>query len=146
METVGTMLRHKGAELFWLSPEATVYEAVAMMADKGVGALLVLSEGRLAGIVSERDYARKVILKGKHSREIQVREIMTSPVITITPEHSVDDCMRMITQHRIRHLPVVAGDQLVGMISIGDVVKSIISAQAHTIDQLSGYIEGRYPA
>lgn len=146
METVRSMLGHKGAAIFAVPPESTVYEAVAMMADKGVGALLVVERGKLAGIVSERDYARKVILKGKHSHEIQVREIMTTPVITITPEHSVDDCMRMITAHRIRHLPVTDGDELIGMISIGDVVKSIISAQAHTIDQLSSYIEGRYPA
>jgi CBS domain-containing protein len=146
METVGSMLRHKGSEIFWLSPEATVYEAVAMMADKGVGALLVLSGGRLAGIVSERDYARKVILKGKHSHQMQVKEIMTSPVFTVSPEHSVEDCMRVITAHRIRHLPVMEGDALVGMVSIGDVVRSIISTQAHAIDQLSGYIEGRYPA
>ncbi|MGD0359854.1 MAG: CBS domain-containing protein [Bryobacteraceae bacterium] len=146
METVCSMLRHKGSDVFWLSPEATVYEAVAMMADKSVGALLVVSGGKLSGIVSERDYARKVILKGKHSHEMQVKEIMTSPVFTITPEHSVEDCMRVITAHRIRHLPVVEGDALVGMISIGDVVRSIISAQAHTIDQLSSYIEGRYPA
>jgi CBS domain-containing protein len=146
METVGSMLRHKGSEIFWLSPEATVYEAVAMMADKGVGALLVLSGGKLTGIVSERDYARKVILKGKHSHEIQVKEIMTSPVYTVSPEHSVEDCMRTITAHRIRHLPVMAGDALLGVISIGDVVRSIISSQAHAIEQLSGYIEGRYPA
>jgi CBS domain-containing protein len=146
METVGSMLRHKGSEIFWLSPEATVYEAVAMMAEKGVGALLVLAGGKLAGIVSERDYARKVILKGKHSHEMQVKEIMTSPVFTVSPEHSVEDCMRIITSHRIRHLPVMDGDALAGMISIGDVVRSIISAQAHAIDQLSGYIEGRYPA
>lgn len=146
METVRSMLRHKGSDIFWLSPEATVYEAVAMMADKGVGALLVLSGGKLAGIVSERDYARKVILKGKHSHDIQVKEIMTSPVFTVSPDYSVEDCMRVITVHRIRHLPVMEGDVLVGMISIGDVVRSIISAQAHTIDQLSGYIEGRYPA
>ena len=146
METVRAMLNHKPAGVFWLAPEATVYEAVAMMAEKGVGALLVMSGGKLTGIVSERDYARKVILKGKHSHDIQVREIMTSPVITIGPEHTVDDCMRVITAHHIRHLPVMSGDELVGMISIGDVVKSIISAQAHTIDQLSGYIEGRYPA
>jgi len=146
METVRSMLRHKGSEIFWLAPEATVYEAVAMMADKGVGALLVLSGGKLTGIVSERDYARKVILKGKHSHEMQVREIMTSPVLTVSPDHSVEDCMRVITAHRIRHLPVMEGDALVGMISIGDVVRSIISAQAHTIDQLSSYIEGRYPA
>jgi CBS domain-containing protein len=146
METVRSMLLHKGSDVFWLSPEATVYDAVAMMADKGIGALLVISGGKLAGIVSERDYARKVILKGKHSHEMQVREIMTSPVFTVSPEHSVEDCMRIITAHRIRHLPVMEGDTLKGMISIGDVVRSIISAQAHTIDQLSGYIEGRYPA
>jgi len=146
METVRSMLRHKGSDIFWVAPEATVYEAVAMMADKSVGALLVLSRGKLTGIVSERDYARKVILKGKHSHEIQVKEIMTSPVFTVSPGHSVEDCMRVITAHRIRHLPVMEGDALVGMISIGDVVRSIISAQAHAIDQLSGYIEGRYPA
>lgn len=146
MDTVGSMLRHKGREIYWVAPEATVFQAVAMMADKGVGALLVIAEGRLAGIVSERDYARKVILKGKHSHEIAVREIMTSPVFTVSPENSVEDCMRVITSHRIRHLPVMDGETLVGMISIGDVVRSIISAQAHTIDQLSSYIEGRYPA
>jgi CBS domain-containing protein len=146
METVRSMLRHKGSDIFWVTPEATVYEAVAMMADKSVGALLVLSGGKLTGIVSERDYARKVILKGKHSHEMQVREIMTSPVFTVSPGHSVEDCMRVITAHRIRHLPVMDGDALLGMISIGDVVRSIISAQAHAIDQLSGYIEGRYPA
>ena len=146
METVRSMLRHKGTEIFWLTPEATVYEAVAMMADKSVGAMLVLSGGKLTGIVSERDYARKVILKGKHSHEMQVKEIMTSPVFTVSPSHSVEDCMRVITSHRIRHLPVMEGDALVGMVSIGDVVRSIISAQAHAIDQLSGYIEGRYPA
>jgi CBS domain-containing protein len=146
METVRSMLRHKGSDIFWLTPDSTVYEAVAMMADKSVGALLVLSGGKLAGIVSERDYARKVILKGKHSHEMQVKEIMTSPVFTVSPGHSVEDCMRVITAHRIRHLPVMDGDALLGMISIGDVVRSIISTQAHAIDQLSGYIEGRYPA
>ena len=146
METVRSMLRHKGSDIFWVAPEATVYDAVAMMADKSVGALLVLSGGKLTGIVSERDYARKVILKGKHSHEMQVKEIMTSPVFTVSPDHSVEDCMRVITAHRIRHLPVMEGDALLGMVSIGDVVRSIISTQAHAIDQLSGYIEGRYPA
>jgi CBS domain-containing protein len=146
METVRMMLGHKKAEIFWLPPEATVYQAIAMMADKSVGALLVVSEGKLAGIVSERDYARKVILRGKHSHEMQVREIMTSPVFTVSPENTGEDCMRIMTAHHIRHLPVMRGDELVGMISIGDVVKSIISTQAHAIDQLSGYIEGRYPA
>ena len=146
METVRSMLQHKGSEIFWLAPEATVYEAVAMMADKSVGALLALSGGKLTGIVSERDYARKVILKGKHSHEMQVKEIMTSPVFTVSPSHSVEDCMRVITAHRVRHLPVMEGDALLGIISIGDVVRTIISTQAHAIDQLSGYIEGRYPA
>lgn len=146
METVCSMLRRKGSQIYWLAPEATVYEAIAMMADKSVGALLVLSGGKLTGIVSERDYARKVILKGKHSNEMQVKEIMTSPVFTVTPDFSVEDCMRVITAHRIRHLPVMDGDNLVGMVSIGDVVRSIISTQAHTIDQLNSYIEGRYPA
>jgi CBS domain-containing protein len=146
METVRSMLSHKGSNIFWLAPEATVYDAVAMMAEKSVGALLVIAGGKLAGIVSERDYARKVILKGKHSHDIQVKEIMTSPVYTVSPDFSLEDCMRVITAHRIRHLPVMDGEKLVGMISIGDVVRSIISAQAHTIDQLNGYIEGRYPA
>lgn len=146
METVQSMLRHKGSAIFWVPPEATVFDAVAMMAEKSVGALLVLAAGKLAGIVSERDYARKVILKGKHSHQMQVNEIMTSPVLTISPDASLEDCMRVITIHRIRHLPVIEGDALLGMISIGDVVRSIISAQAYTIDQLNGYIEGRYPA
>src|ERR1700691_882744 len=146
METVRSILRHKSSEISALPPEHTVYEAVAMMADKSVSALLVVSGGKLAGIVSERDYARKVILKGKHSHEIQVKEIMTSPVFTISPGDSVEDCMRVITAHRIRHLPVMEGDTILGIISIGDVVRTIISAQAHAIDQLSGYIEGRYPA
>ncbi|MGA2742558.1 MAG: CBS domain-containing protein [Bryobacteraceae bacterium] len=146
METVRSMLGHKGSEIFSLPPEATVYEAVAMMADKSVGALLVVSGGKLAGIVSERDYARKVILKGKHSHEMRVQEIMTSPVFTISPGDSVEDCMRVITAHRVRHLPVMEGDAILGIISIGDVVRTIISTQAHAIDQLSGYIEGRYPA
>lgn len=146
METVRSMLRHKGSDIYWVAPEATVYDAVAMMADRSVGALLVVTGGKLTGIVSERDYARKVILKGRHSHEMQVKEIMTSPVFTISPDSSVEDCMRVITMHHIRHLPVMDGDALVGMISIGDVVRSIISTQAHAIDQLSGYIEGRYPA
>ena len=146
METVRSMLGHKGSEIFWLGPDATVFEAVAMMAEKSVGALLVLAGGKLAGIVSERDYARKVILKGKHSHEMQVKEIMTSPVITVSPEASVEECMMVITAHRVRHLPVMDGEALLGVISIGDLVRSIISAQAHTINQLSGYIEGRYPA
>ena len=146
LETVRSLLRGKDSRIFALGPDATVYEAIAMMAERGVGALLVVDNGRLAGIVSERDYARKVILKGKSSRETAVREIMTSQVITVTPEHTADECMRMVTQHRIRHLPVMEGDRIAGMISIGDLVKAIITNQAHTISQLSAYITGRYPA
>jgi CBS domain-containing protein len=145
VETVRSILESKGNEVWSLSPEATVYEAVAVMADKGVGALLVVSEGRLAGIVSERDYARKVILKAKSSKHTLLRDVMTSTVVTVTPDNTVDECMRIMTKHRIRHLPVLEGDRLSGVISIGDLVSSIISAQAATIDQLHNYIAGKYP-
>ncbi len=146
VETVRTILNVKGSLIWSLPPEATVYEAIALMAEKGIGALLVVSKDKLAGVLSERDYARKVILKGKSSRETRLEEIMTSPVITVTPEHTVDECMRIMTHYRIRHLPVVDDNRLAGVISIGDLVNSIISAQAATIDQLHNYIAGKYPA
>jgi len=146
VETVRGILKSKGSQVWSLDAEATVYEAIALMAEKGIGALLVVSEGKLAGILSERDYARKVILKGKSSKATPVREIMSSPVITVTPEHTVAECMKIITTHRIRHLPVLEGEQLVGVVSIGDLVNSIISTQAATIHQLSSYISGKYPA
>jgi CBS domain-containing protein len=146
VETVRGILKSKGSEVWSLDAEATVYEAIALMAEKGIGALLVVSEGKPAGILSERDYARKVILKGKSSKATPVREIMSSPVITVTPEHTVAECMKIITTHRIRHLPVLEGEQLVGVVSIGDLVNSIISTQAATIHQLSSYISGKYPA
>ena len=146
LETAGSLLRGKDSRVFWVRPEETVYEAIAMMADLGIGALLVVERGRLAGIVSERDYARKVILRGRSSRQTAVREIMTSPVITITGEATLEDCMRIVTERRIRHLPVMDGDRIAGMISIGDLVKAIMSAQADTIRQLSSYITGSYPA
>lgn len=142
-ETVRWILHRKGYDVWYLSPEATVYEAIALMAEKGIGALPVTSEGKLVGIISERDYARKVILKGRLSRETRVSAIMTSPVITITPDLKVDECMQIVTERRIRHLPVTDGDQLVGMISIGDLVKSIMNEQADMIEQLTSYIEGR---
>lgn len=144
--TIASILSRKGAVIWSVAPEATVYEAIALMAEKGVGAMLVVSGGQLAGIVSERDYARKVMLMGRSSKDTMVRDIMTSKVVTATPEHTVDDCMRIVTHNHIRHLPVLDGDKLVGIVSIGDLVNSIIDAQAHTIDQLNTYISGNYPA
>ena len=145
-ETIASILKSKGTEIWSIAPEATVYDAIAMMAEKAVGALLVIAEGKLGGIVSERDYARKVILQGRSSRDTRVQEIMTSSLITVTPEQTIDECMRIITHHRIRHLPILDKDRLVGVVSIGDLVNAIISSQAHTIDQLHTYIAGRYPA
>lgn len=146
LETVRSILKQKGSQVWSVTPATTVYQAVEMMADKAVGALAVVSNNKIVGIISERDYARKVILKGKSSRETPVGKIMSGTVFTATPDYTVDDCMRIMTAHRIRHLPVVQGEDLVGMISIGDLVKAIISTQAETIDQLTNYIEGKYPA
>ena len=142
-ETVASILKRKGDAIWSVPPTATVYEAIAMMAEKSVGALLVVSDGKLVGIISERDYARKVVLQRRSSSDTLVREIMTGSVITVTPDHSVENCMKMITEHRVRHLPVLAGDQLVGVISIGDLVDAIISEQAETIGHLHTYISGR---
>jgi signal-transduction protein with cAMP-binding, CBS, and nucleotidyltransferase domain len=146
-EPVKSLLLNKKNRAIWsISPEASVYEAIELMSEKHIGALVVLTAGQLAGIVSERDYARKVILKGRQSRETRVREIMTSPVLFVTPEQSIDDCMRLMTSRRVRHLPVLEGENVTGMISIGDVVNSIITTQQQTIRHLHSYIAGSYPA
>lgn len=138
------ILQHKGNATWSISPDATVFEAIQLMADKNVGALLVLHEGKLIGIISERDYTRKVAIKGRSSKDTAVREIVSGNVICVTPEHSVDDCLRLMTEHRVRHLPVVEGDKIHGVVSIGDLVNHIISAQHSTIHQLETYITG-YP-
>ena len=145
-ETIALILENKGNAIWSVTPDATVYDAIAIMADKGVGALLVVSERRLVGIISERDYARKVILQGKASRETTVGEIMTSPPVVATLDQSVDDCLRLMTDNRIRHLPVVSQEAVIGALSIGDLVNWIIRRQEEEIHHLHHYISGSYPA
>jgi len=140
MITVRHLLDRKGRAIYSIGPEDPVLEAIRMMADHHVGALLVMRGPELVGIVSERDYARKVILRGRSSSETLVWEIMSAPVITVSPDATVDDCMRLVTNRRVRHLPVVEDGKVTGVISIGDLVKAVIEEQQHTIEQLENYI------
>lgn len=146
-DTIAQVLKAKNRNtVLSIAPDDTVYDALKQMAEHDVGALLVLAGGELAGIFSERDYARKGVLLGHPSRETRVSQMMTSPVVSITPQHTVDECMAMMTAHRFRHLPVLDRGAVVGVVSIGDLVKWIISRQDRTIQELEGYVTGSYPA
>ncbi len=140
MKTVQQLLQMKGGAVFAVAPGDSVLQAITVMAEKGVGALVVLDEGRLAGMLSERDYARKVILHGRSSQGTAVRDIMTAQVITVNSGQTVEGCMALMTQHRIRHLPVIDGGKLMGVLSIGDLVKEVIADREETIKQLESYI------
>ena len=144
-DAIGRVLKHKGDEIWSVTPDTTVYDALEKMADREVGALLVMDEGRLVGVISERDYARKVILQGRSSRDTAVSDIMTHGVVTVTPSHTVDECMKLMTELRVRHLPVTEGGRISGVVSLGDLVKYVISAQEEEIQHLQAYIAGAYP-
>jgi CBS domain-containing protein len=142
--SIAEILSHKGATVWTIAPEATVFEAIQMMAEKNIGALLVIDRNKLIGLISERDYTRKVALKGKSSKDLKVREILSEQLVHVTPGHSIEDGLRLMTDHRVRHLPVLESDKILGVVSIGDLVNWVISTQGTTIRQLETYITG-YP-
>lgn len=142
--TIDAILGKKGAAIFSIAPEATVFDAIELMANKNIGALVVMENERLVGMISERDYTRKVMLRGKRSRETQVSEIMSTNLTVVQPHEPVENCLRMMTEKRIRHLPVMEGETLRGVISIGDLVKMVIATQSATISHLENYIAGGY--
>jgi CBS domain-containing protein len=144
--TVRDILQSKGGGQVWTtSPQNTVYEAIGLMGEKNIGALVVLEDGAVVGVLSERDYSRKVVLQGRTSRDTRVEEILSRPAITVRRKDSIERCMQLMTDHRIRHLPVVEENKLVGLISMGDLVRWAMESQNHTILQLQGYISGEYP-
>jgi CBS domain-containing protein len=140
--TISEILHHKGGQVWSISPETMVFDAIQLMADRNIGALLVTQADKLVGILTERDYTRKVALKGKSSKQTPVKEILSGQVIHVNPDHTVEDCMRIMTEHRVRHLPVLDADRIVGVVSIGDLVNWIITAQSSTINLLQTYISG----
>ncbi len=140
MKTVRQLVQAKGGEVHTIAPDARVIDALKLMAEKEIGALVVIDNGKLAGILSERDYARKVILLGKSSHDIPVREIMTDKVLTVPPSQTVEECMALMTTRRVRHLPVTEGERLIGLLSIGDLVKEVIADKEQTIKELESYI------
>jgi CBS domain-containing protein len=142
VRTVKDILRTKGTDIWSIAPDDTVYDALTLMAERNIGAVLVMESGRLAGILSERDYARKVDLLGKKAKDTPVGAIMTERVVCVRPDETVEECMALMTDKRVRHLPVLEDDQVIGVVSIGDVVKSIISEQEFIIEQLEHYITG----
>jgi CBS domain-containing protein len=144
--TIDKILRQKSGEIFTVDPDTIVYDAIKLMAEKNIGALLVMENEKLVGIVSERDYSRKVVLRGRTSRNTTVRDIMSTNLTTAHPRETIEDCLRFMTDKRIRHLPVVCDDELRGVISIGDLVKEVISSQSATLDALRDYISGGYPS
>ena len=143
--TISAIVREKGGAVHTIAPEATVYEAIETMANRNIGALLVMSSHRLLGVISERDYTRKVALKGKQSKQTPVSEIMLTPVISVSEDASVEECMELMTNHRIRHLPVLDGDRVVGVVSIGDLINWIIQTQREVLNSMEDFICGKYP-